>query len=123
DLGWHRALAVDEQLVPALDQIVRHRPAHDAEPDKTDLHDPSPPWGSRLTAQCYSCGGDLKPDGGTHAVVAEPCPARGVDRHGERATGGGAGRQPRGALAHADPLAAARHFRHALPAAGAGLPS
>jgi hypothetical protein len=28
--------------VPALHQIVGHRPAHDAEPDKTDLHDLSP---------------------------------------------------------------------------------
>src|SRR5437764_12587991 len=38
--------------MPALYQIVGHRPAHDAEPDKTDLHDASPllvrRWGSML---------------------------------------------------------------------------
>src|SRR6266700_1398967 len=36
-----RALAVDEELVPALDQIEGHGMSHDPEPDETDLHDPS----------------------------------------------------------------------------------
>jgi hypothetical protein len=32
---------VDQQLVPALYQVESHWPPHDAEPYKTDLHDPS----------------------------------------------------------------------------------
>jgi len=35
------ALAIDEELVPALDQIERHRVPHNPEPDKADLHAPS----------------------------------------------------------------------------------
>jgi len=45
DIRRQPALAIDKQLVPALDQVQRHRMTHDPEPDETDLHDPSyPPW-------------------------------------------------------------------------------
>src|SRR6266704_3076306 len=64
DFRRHRTLAVDEQLMPGLHQIVGHGPPHDAEADKTDLHGSSPIGGGwRISAQCYSCGTSLKPAG------------------------------------------------------------
>ena len=41
DIGRQPPLAIDEELVPALDQVEGHRMPHDPEPDKTDFHDPS----------------------------------------------------------------------------------
>src|SRR3546814_11159099 len=38
-------LDVEMQLVAALDQVERHRLAHDAEPDETDLHGGNLPLG------------------------------------------------------------------------------
>src|SRR5512139_2365249 len=36
------AATVNEQLMPGAEQILRHRAAHDAAADKSDLHDASP---------------------------------------------------------------------------------
>src|SRR3546814_10668633 len=41
----YAGLAVEMQLVAALDQVERHRLAHDAEPDETDLHGGNLPLG------------------------------------------------------------------------------
>jgi len=51
---WHVQGTVSKhgQREAGREQVPRHRPAHDAEPDKTDLHDASPllvrRWGSLL---------------------------------------------------------------------------
>src|SRR3546814_3956006 len=41
----YAGLAVEMQLVAALDQVERHRLAHDAEPDETALHGGNLPLG------------------------------------------------------------------------------
>src|SRR4029077_9841703 len=50
DIRRQPALAKDKELMPAFDQVEGHRMTHDAEPDKTDFHDPSRAHGETLSA-------------------------------------------------------------------------